>query len=247
MRYWQACGNFIREICRDFRRTGAVLPSSRFLAKALVTHLRMPRPPARILEVGAGTGAITSEIVRYLRPDDQLDVVEINARFVGVLGRRLELEWHFRRRRAQIRLIHSAVEDLHGTACYDYIVSCLPLNNFPAFLVRQIFQVYRRLLVPGGTLTFYEYVLLRQLKHPFAGRRERRRLYRVGRIVRSYVDEYQFEREQVFANFPPATVRHLHLKPPSAVVFVPGSPIPSAATPVREFPHPALYLRERRV
>jgi phospholipid N-methyltransferase len=213
MWYWEACGNFIREICRDFRRTGAVLPSSRFLAKALITHLKPPRPPARILEVGAGTGAITSEIVRYLRPDDRLDVVEVNARFIGVLARRIEREWHFRRCREQVRLVHSAVEDLAGTACYDYIVSCLPLNNFPSALVRQIFQVYRRLLVPGGTLTFYEYALVRQLKRPFAGRRERRRLYRVGRIVRSYVEEYQFGRAQVFANFPPATVRHLHLKP----------------------------------
>lgn len=246
MRYWQACGNFIREICRDFRHTGAVLPSSRFLAKALVTHLRLPHPPARILEVGAGTGAITSEIVRYLRPDDQLDVVEINARFVGVLSRRMELERHFRRRRKQIRLIHSPVEDLDGTACYDYIVSCLPLNNFPAYLVRHIFQAYRRLLVPGGTLTFYEYVLLRQLKHPFAGRRERRRLYRVGRIVRSYVDEYQFEREQVFANFPPATVRHLHLKPRSAVFFLPGSSPSPAATVSRDVPHPAHQFQEPR-
>lgn len=220
MRYWQAFGDFFRELRRDFRRTGAVLPSSRFLAKALVRYLRRPclalRPPsdgARILEVGAGTGAITSEILKHLKLDDRLDVVEINGRFVTVLQRRFLNEPHFQRRRSQVRLLHSAVEDLPGRGCYDYIVSCLPLNNFPAGQVRRIFQVYQRLLAPDGILTFYEYVWIRHLKRPFVGPRERRRLYRVGRIVSSYVRDYQFRRQNVFANIPPATVRHLNLKP----------------------------------
>ncbi len=213
MRYWQACGRFIGELRRDFRHTGAVLPSSRFLAKALVRNLRRPRSAARILEVGAGTGAITSEILKHLHDDDQLDVVEINSRFVAFLKRRFDTEGRFAARREQVRLIHAAVELLPGRACYDHIVSCLPLNNFPAGQVRQIFQVFRRLLAPDGVLTFYEYVWIRQLKRPFVGPRERRRLYRVGRIVSSYVREGQFRRQNVFANFPPATVRHLHLHP----------------------------------
>ncbi len=211
MRYIQACGRFIGELRRDFRHTGAVLPSSRFLAKALVRYLRRPHPPARVLEVGAGTGAITAEILKHLRSDDQLDVCEINGRFVAFLERRFETEPHFALRRGQVRLIHSAVEQLAGQGCYDHIVSGLPLNNFPASLVRQVFRVFQRLLAPDGILTFYEYVWIRQIKHPFVSPRERRRLYRVGRIVSSYVKEFQFRRQNVIANIPPATVRHLQL------------------------------------
>lgn len=213
MRYWQACGKFIRELHRDFHHTGAVLPSSRFLAKALVSQLRPPRPPARILEVGAGTGAVTAAIVRHLQPHDELDVVEINSRFIEILTRRFDTEWQFQHYRPQIHLIHAPVETLTGEARYDCIVSCLPLNNFPAAQVRQIFQVYQRLLAPKGILSFYEYALIRTFKHPFAGRQERRRLYRVGRVVSSYVRAYQFKRQQVFANIPPATVRHLAFRP----------------------------------
>src|SRR6266576_2102252 len=124
MRYWAQCGDFFRECRRHFRNTGAILPSSRFLARALVAQVRRPHRPSRILEVGPGTGSVTKEILRFLQPGDQLD----------------------------------AVEDLPGEGVYDYIVSGLPLNNFPVSQVRKIFRAYNRLLKPGGTLTYYEYV-----------------------------------------------------------------------------------------
>jgi phospholipid N-methyltransferase len=189
------------------------LPSSRFLARALIAELRRPRGPSRILEVGPGTGSVTAQIVRYLLPGDRLDAVEINGHFISVLQRRFDQEWTFWRRRDQFRLIQGAVEQLAGEGVYDYIVSGLPLNNFSHAQVREIFRVYNRLLKPGGTLSYYEYVLIRQLKTPFVNRRERRRLYCVGRVVSDYIRAHQVRREQVFMNVPPAIVRHLRLKP----------------------------------
>jgi phospholipid N-methyltransferase len=220
MRYWAECGNFLRESRRQFGKTGALLPSSRFLARALVSELRKSRgiqgasvKPCRILEVGPGTGSVTREILRHLQPGDRLDAVELNGRFAALLQRRFTKEWLFHFHRDQVQVIHSAVEDLPGEAVYDFIVSGLPLNNFSVAQVREIFRVYERLLKPGGTLTYYEYVLIRQLKTPFVGRRERRRLYRVGRVVGDYNSDYQVRRQKVLINFPPAIVRHLHLKP----------------------------------
>jgi phospholipid N-methyltransferase len=213
MRYWAECGNFFREYRRHVRSTGSLLPSSRFLAHALVSELRKPRQPGRILEVGPGTGSVTRQAVRYLLPGDRLDAVEINERFVALLQRRFLIEWPFRVHREQLHLIHAAVEDLPGEGIYDCIISGLPLNNFPVAQVREIFKAYNRLLKPGGTLTYYEYVLIRQLKTPFANRRERRRLYGVGRVVGDYIRSYQVRRQQVFINVPPAIVRHLCPKP----------------------------------
>jgi phosphatidylethanolamine/phosphatidyl-N-methylethanolamine N-methyltransferase len=219
MRYWVECGNFFRETRRHFNNTGALLPSSRFLARALVSELRKRGPqetsraPCRILEVGPGTGSVTREILLQLRPEDHLDAVELNSRFVALLQRRFAKEWLFHFHRQQVQVIHSAVEDLPGEAVYDFIVSGLPLNNFPVAHVRKIFQVYKRLLKPGGTLTYFEYVLIRQLKTPFVNRRERRRLYRIGRVIGDYIRDYQVRRQKVLINVPPAIVRHLHLKP----------------------------------
>src|SRR6185312_11129733 len=74
---WVECGKFFRECRRHFHTTGAILPSSRFLARALVRPMRGPRPPWRILEVGPGTGSVTREIARRMLPGDRLDAVEI--------------------------------------------------------------------------------------------------------------------------------------------------------------------------
>src|SRR5262245_48883884 len=217
MRFWVECGDFFREWRRHFRNTGSLLPSSRFLAKALVTELRRPRGPARILEVGPGTGSVTAQILRYLRPEDRLDAIEINGHFIEMLRQRFDQEWTFWRCRDQVRLLHGAVEDLPGAGVYDVIISGLPLNNFPVAQVREIFRVYNRLLKAGGTLSYYEYVFIRQLKTPFVNRRERRRLAGVGRVVRTYIRACQVRREGVFMNVPPAIVRHLRLKPPLGV------------------------------
>jgi phospholipid N-methyltransferase len=192
------------------------------LARALVSEVRKARGPCRILEVGPGTGSVTKEILRHLLPGDRLDAVEVNARFVELLERRLALEESFRCHSHQVELIHAPVEGLAGEAVYDYIVSGLPLNNFPVAQVREIFRAYKRLLKPGGTLTYFEYVLIRHLKSPFVDRRERRRLYRVGRVVGGYIREYQIRRQRILINVPPAIVRHLRPKP---VAVIGGAPL----------------------
>jgi phospholipid N-methyltransferase len=213
MRYLKLCGNFLREFRESFHDTGAILPSSRFLARALASELRRPRPPGRILEVGPGTGSVTRALLRTLLPEDRLDAVEINPRFVALLKQRFDQEWEFAFHREQVQVIHAAVEELPGQGLYDAIVSGLPLNNFSAGQVRKVFRTFARLLRPGGTLTYYEYVWIRQLKTPFAGRRERWRLRCVGRLVGNIIRDYQVRRQRILINVPPAIVRHLRFSP----------------------------------
>src|SRR5437016_2895055 len=102
MRFWTECGDFFRESRRHFHDTGSFLPSSRFLAQALVAELKKKRGPGRILEVGPGTGSVTLQILKRLIPGDLVDLVELNSHFIGVLRKRFEKEWKFWRFRDQV-------------------------------------------------------------------------------------------------------------------------------------------------
>jgi phosphatidylethanolamine/phosphatidyl-N-methylethanolamine N-methyltransferase len=216
MGFWSDYGAFWQVSRRSFRTTGAVMPSSPFLAKALASALEGPRKPAHILEVGPGTGAVTKAIARQLRKGDRLDCVELNQQFADRVRRLVETNRVFDDWRDQIKVIHAGVEELPGDGVYDFIISGLPFNSFPSAVVRRVFEAFSRLLKPGGVMSYFEYEFIRQLQTPFVNKGERRRLYRVGRVVSKYIKAYQVRRERVFMNVPPAIVRHLHMKPMAA-------------------------------
>jgi phospholipid N-methyltransferase len=206
--------SFLHVSRRHFHDVGAILPSSRFLGRALASNLRKRTRPSRILEAGPGTGPVTKQILPHLLPGDELDLVELNAQFVEHLKRRLENDPAFCARREQVSVRCLPIQDVEGAGVYDYIISGLPLNNFSPELVREILRAFKRLLRPGGVLSYFEYAYIRQLKTPFCKRSERRRLSQVGRIVGKYIQKFQFRQEHVLFNVPPAVVHHLRFQHP---------------------------------
>jgi phosphatidylethanolamine/phosphatidyl-N-methylethanolamine N-methyltransferase len=212
MHYLAECQRFYRQFRDQYHTTGAILPSSRSLARAMTRPMRQTREPRRILEVGAGTGAITAEIVRQLKRGDQFDIVEINADFVAYLGQRFADEPDFRRRRKQSRIIHGPLQEVPGEGIYDFVISGLPLNNFSLALVEDIYRSYERLLKPSGTLTCFEYVWIRAMKMPFVGAAEQARLVQLTHFLEAKIRRYQIGQEIAFLNVPPAVARHLRFK-----------------------------------
>jgi phospholipid N-methyltransferase len=209
MHYWTECKQFYRQFREQYHTTGSILPSSRTLARAMTRPMRQRNSPRRILEVGPGTGAITAEIVRQLRPGDQFDIVEINADFVAYLQQRFAREPDFRRRQAQSRILHRPLQEVPGDHCYDFMISGLPLNNFSLALVEDIYRSYERLLTPEGTLTCFEYVWIRAMKMPFVGESERDRLTKLTHYLEAKIRRHQIGEEIVVLNVPPAVARHL--------------------------------------
>ncbi|MCI0643105.1 MAG: methyltransferase domain-containing protein [Gemmataceae bacterium] len=208
MRYWNDCRAFFRQFRQQYHTTGSILPSSRALARALCRPMRRATRPCAILEVGPGTGAVTVEIVSKLRPDNRLDIVEINADFVAHLESRFEEEEEFRRRRAQCRIIHSPLQEVPGEGVYDFMISGLPLNNFSLALVEDIFRSYRRLLKPEGVLSYFEYVAIRDMKMSLMPS-ESERLRTLGEYLEKQLKAHQIAEEIVWFNVPPALARHL--------------------------------------
>ena len=61
------------------------------------------------------------------------------------------------------------MEDLPADEPYDLIISGLPLNNFSVADVERILEVMHRLLRPGGTLSFFEYIAIRPARALVSG------------------------------------------------------------------------------
>lgn len=220
---------FWRQFRQQYHTTGAVLPSGRGLCRALSHFVRAAgeTPGAsgasagdgsgatqhevsrRILEVGPGTGAATTQIVHDLRPTDQLTLVELNDQFVQHLRERLQSDAAFQTARDRITIVHSGVEELPEVEPYDVIVSGLPLNNFSVDLVDRLLNKMVALLAPGGTLSFFEYVAIRRVKAIVSPRADRERLRGIAGILHELLSKSEIRRDLVLANVPPAWVHHV--------------------------------------
>ena len=200
---------FWKEFRQNFQTTGAILPSGRLLGRALARYVGSHQSARRVLEVGPGTGAVTSHIVKRLGEQDQLDLVELNSEFVRRLNERFASEEAFRKVTARARVLHQRLEDLPQNVQYDLIVSGLPLNNFPVADVEHILQVFKRLLRPGGTLSFFEYIAIRPARALVSGPAERNRLRGIGDVLSGLLGPYEVRRDWIWPNIPPAWVHHV--------------------------------------
>lgn len=174
---------------------------------SLSNHSRQDGP-AEILEAGPGTGALTTEIVRHLRPGDRLTLCEINDSFVEHLTNRLADDESLAPWADQVTIHHGPVEELGAEDRFDHIISGLPFNNFPPELVEQIFEAFMTATKPSGTISFFEYVGIRRLKAPFISDEERQRLNEVKAIIGKYMDTGH--REITLLNLPPAWACTVH-------------------------------------
>jgi phosphatidylethanolamine/phosphatidyl-N-methylethanolamine N-methyltransferase len=209
---------FFRQFRQRFETTGAIAPSSRFLASAMARPLkqRADDAPVRVLEIGPGTGAVTRTLVKHIREGDRFDLVELNEAFAEMLNTRFDNEPAWKRVREQSQVHVVPIQEFDTEEPYDFVISGLPLNNFPTALVDEIFEAYFRLLKPGGVLSYFEYQFVRSIRTRVGKRQERDRLTTIDSTMKSYTDRLRFRRDWIFVNLPPAWVQHLRATPQSS-------------------------------
>jgi phosphatidylethanolamine/phosphatidyl-N-methylethanolamine N-methyltransferase len=205
------CRLFLSEFRRNFRTTGALMPSGRRLSAALVRFVRDggDHCPRRILEIGPGTGAVTRQLVGSMRATDCLDLVELNQAFVDCLNDRFRTDPAFQPAAERCRVWHMPIETLPTDAPYDVIVSGLPMNNFAIAEVEHILTTLRRHTRTGTTVSFFEYMGVRRLKAVVSGRSERTRLRGIDRVIGRLREEHEIRCDRIWSNVPPALVHHL--------------------------------------
>ncbi len=151
---------FFREYVKNIRTVGAVLPSSRFLARKIVEEIDFASAKT-IVQFGPGTGSFTKEIIARRHPATRLLLIEKNAAFCKQLQRDFG-EY------GNVIIVHDSAENIgqllkqHGLpAQIDYIVSGLPFASLPGAVSRAILDAAKHHTRRGYFITF-QYTLLKK-------------------------------------------------------------------------------------
>jgi phospholipid N-methyltransferase len=195
---------FLKEFLNSFQTTGAVAPSGRHLARAMVQPLLEIPGERRILEAGPGTGVFSDQIIRALRPGDELILCEVNSTFAEYLKRRLNEDPGWSPRGSQIRVECSDIREFFAPGRFDFIVSGLPLNNFSPDLVHELLGGFVESLKPHGVHTFFEYQAVRSWRIRFGAKETRLRMTGIQKSIDSAIKNSTVARKSVFLNMPPA-------------------------------------------
>ena len=152
---WQDHWLFLTHFRKSPRTVGAIAPSSRRLARAMLDWLALEQHPGvHVVELGPGTGAVTGEIARHLPADAACLAIDVDPVFSAHVG----VRW------PQIASVCDRAERLveiaraRGLLPIDHIVSGLPFASLPVASARAIVEAIVSSLGPGGTFTTFQYV-----------------------------------------------------------------------------------------
>ncbi len=157
--------SFFHEFVRNPTATGAIAPSSRQLALAMVEALRPMQSGHVLVELGAGTGSFT-RILRHTLPENPVVACEFNQVFARLL----------RRRHPDVEVIEGCASEIAvqlGRLSVERdriagIISGLPLLSLPEHKVRDILLAIAEVLPVNRSFVQFTYLpwLWRDLETP---------------------------------------------------------------------------------
>ena len=160
---------FFRSFLANPRAVGAILPTSKRAVRDMLDMANLEQ--ARIVvELGAGTGVYTEEVLKRLRPDARFLAFEIDPELVSTLSGRFN--------DPRLRIIHGSAEHveehLEGEKV-DAIVSGIPFTSLPVQVKKNIFKEITQILAPDGVMVAIQYstMVQRDLERYFASVRRR--------------------------------------------------------------------------
>lgn len=144
---------FVKAWLRSPRKTGAIVPSTRFLARALAECAA--KHSGCIVELGAGTGVVTRALLEAGIAPSLLLVLERDKRLAGILHHRFP----------DVRIVAADARDLvnileeHRIHQVQAVVSSLPLLSLPRGVTRTILSGIAQAIGARGELIQYTYGL----------------------------------------------------------------------------------------
>ncbi|MCD8404289.1 methyltransferase [Tenacibaculum dicentrarchi] len=157
--------NFFKEAVKNYKTSGTVTPSSKYLANKMLRGIDFSKANV-IIELGPGNGPITHSILKKLKPKAILICFEINDAFYEEL---------IKIKNPQLIVLKASAEKMAteieklGYKKADHIVSSLPLTIIPKEISHRILVESYNLLSNNGLFIQYQYSLTyyKKLKEVF--------------------------------------------------------------------------------
>jgi len=160
---------FLRAFVANPRQVGAVLPTSRSAVRDMLDLADLPGA-GLVVELGAGTGSQTGQILERLRPDARLVALEIDPALAELLSARYG--------DPRLQVVCGSAEQLAdhlGTEQADVVVCALPFTSLEQGLRRRILDQLPRALTATGTAVVIQYspLIEHELRSRFGSVRRR--------------------------------------------------------------------------
>ncbi|NCP67444.1 methyltransferase domain-containing protein [bacterium] len=144
---------FISQFIKNPRVTGAIAPSSKQLACAIVKEAQLSGKKV-IVEIGPGTGVFTEEILRTKSNDCVFFAIEFNAQFAALTRSRCPGVTLFEGDGKDIKQYLSQI----GVTQCDCIISSLPWAAFSQVQQKGLMKAFYEVLSPEGLFITFAYV-----------------------------------------------------------------------------------------
>tara|TARA_Y100001968_G_scaffold333678_1_gene398279 strand:- start:870 stop:1457 length:588 start_codon:yes stop_codon:yes gene_type:complete len=151
---------FIYQFFNKPSLVGAIMPSSKFLARNIVNFINFKRKNLVIIEYGPGTGPFTSEIVKKLKDGDKLLLIEQNKKFIENLVQKYN-------RYQQLTIIEGSVSNVktileeNKIKQVDYIVSGIPFSSIPKEVTLDIMENTQSIMNNQSLFITFQYSTLK--------------------------------------------------------------------------------------
>jgi phosphatidylethanolamine/phosphatidyl-N-methylethanolamine N-methyltransferase len=196
---------WVKGFIKNPKKVGALAPCSKYCADELARYLHhTDNRPLRILEVGAGTGAITKTIINKMNSRDHLDCIELDSEYCNQLQK--EFGHH-----DNVAIHCMSITDFNPVQKYDVIISTLPFNSLPPQLVQQVVNQYNKIIKSNGYISYIEYIVLGNVKRLILSYNECKEWDAKQKTLEDWRSKYGIGRPIIWRNFPPSYVYHLQI------------------------------------
>jgi phospholipid N-methyltransferase len=145
---------FVKNFIKHPVTVSSIIPSSRFLMNRVLNRMDWERART-IIEFGPGVGNFTKEILKRMRPDARLGVIELNHDFVQHLRKSIP--------DPRLHVAHQSVEGVEdvmrqmGCSHVDYVISGIPFSVLPEPVREKVVEATHSVLSPDGSFMVYQF------------------------------------------------------------------------------------------